>query len=69
MTATVASSLGFTYNMPSMHHAEPLTMEEYVADIPVQMLDVEEMLLQQRGSRPVPFTGMDKSGRGVCVRN
>ncbi|VDK31644.1 unnamed protein product [Anisakis simplex] len=53
MTATVASSLGFTYNMPSMHHAEPLTMEEYVADIPVQMLDVEEMLLQQRGSRPV----------------
>ncbi|KHN84489.1 Cleavage and polyadenylation specificity factor subunit 4 [Toxocara canis] len=69
MATMVASSLGFTYSMPSTHRAAPLTMEEYIADVPFPLLDVEEMLIQQRGCRPVPFPGMDKSGRGVCVRN
>ncbi|VDN36494.1 unnamed protein product [Gongylonema pulchrum] len=57
----------------SMYNAMPLTMEEYIAGISCEHLDVEKMLLEQRGAREVrliaPFAGMDKSGRGVCIRN
>uniref|UniRef100_F1KXT8 Cleavage and polyadenylation specificity factor subunit 4 n=1 Tax=Ascaris suum TaxID=6253 RepID=F1KXT8_ASCSU len=69
MATVMASSLGFTYSIPTTHRAAPLIMEDYIADIPFPLLDVEEMLIQQRGTRPVAFPGMDKSGRGVCVRN
>lgn len=47
----------------------PLTMEMVVADCPYPLTDVEQMLLEQRGTREVPFPGMDKSGRGVCLKN
>uniref|UniRef100_A0A914ZG25 Cleavage and polyadenylation specificity factor subunit 4 n=2 Tax=Parascaris univalens TaxID=6257 RepID=A0A914ZG25_PARUN len=69
MATVVASSLGFTYSVPTTHRAAPLVMEDYIAEIAFPLLDVEEMLIQQRGTRPVAFPGMDKSGRGVCVRN
>jgi len=47
----------------------PLTMEALVAELTLFPTDVEEMLLEQRGCREVPFPGMDKSGRGVCLKN
>lgn len=63
--------MAVTMAMPSQYAASstPLTMEDYMAGISCSLLDVEEMLLQQRGAREVPFPGMDKSGRGVCIRN
>lgn len=68
MTTVIASSLGFSYDMP-LSRNEPLVMADYISDIVYPVLDVEEMLLEQRGAREVPFPGMDKSGRGVCIRN
>jgi len=47
----------------------PLTIEMQLADPPIFPTDVEEMLIEQRGCREVPFPGMDKSGRGVCLKN
>lgn len=47
----------------------PLTMEMLVAEPPPYLTDVEEMLIEQRGLRELPFPGMDKSGRGVCLKN
>lgn len=55
MATVMASSLGFTYSIPTTHRAAPLIMEDYIADIPFPLLDVEEMLIQQRGTRPVSF--------------
>ncbi|OZC10251.1 hypothetical protein X798_02841 [Onchocerca flexuosa] len=57
------------YHHYSLFNSTPLTMEDYMAGISCSLLDVEEMLLQQRGAREAPFSGMDKSGRGVCIRN
>ncbi|MFH4974825.1 hypothetical protein AB6A40_001534 [Gnathostoma spinigerum] len=69
MATVVSSSFGLTYNDQLTCRHVPLTMEEHIADVACPMLDVEEMLIQQRGAREVPFPGMDKSGRGVCIRN
>ncbi|KAI1715446.1 zinc finger c-x8-C-x5-C-x3-H type (and similar) domain-containing protein [Ditylenchus destructor] len=47
-----------------------LTMDMLVSEPVYQgLMDVEEMIIEQRGAREVPFPGMDKSGRGVCLRN
>lgn len=46
-----------------------LTIEILLAEPPNFLTDVEEMLIEQRGCREVPFPGMDKSGRGVCLKN
>ncbi|CAJ0601744.1 unnamed protein product [Cylicocyclus nassatus] len=45
----------------------PLTIDEVIGGIEAEMTDVEEALLHQIGAKEVPFTGMDKSGRGVCL--
>ncbi|CAK5066194.1 unnamed protein product [Meloidogyne enterolobii] len=47
----------------------PLTIEMLLAEPPTYLTDVEEMLIEQRGMRELPFPGMDKSGRGVCLKN
>uniref|UniRef100_A0A915EHF5 Cleavage and polyadenylation specificity factor subunit 4 n=1 Tax=Ditylenchus dipsaci TaxID=166011 RepID=A0A915EHF5_9BILA len=49
-------------------HEVPLTMDLLLSE-PAYITDVEEMIMNQQGSREVPFSGMDKSGRGVCVKN
>ena len=54
MTTVVASSLGFSYDMPVSKN-EPLIMEEYISDIVYPVLDVEEMLFQQKGAREVLY--------------
>ncbi|KAL3117857.1 hypothetical protein niasHT_006289 [Heterodera trifolii] len=48
---------------------QPLTMDMALAEPPKHLTDVEEMLNEQRGVRELPFPGMDKSGRGVCLKN
>lgn len=44
---------------PYHHHSPfgstPLTMEDYMSGISCALLDVEEMLLQQRGAREVHY--------------
>ncbi|VDL65042.1 unnamed protein product [Nippostrongylus brasiliensis] len=47
----------------------PLTIEEVIGSIDADVTDVEEALLHQVGAREVPFAGMDKSGRGVCLKH
>ncbi|CAI4224540.1 unnamed protein product [Auanema sp. JU1783] len=37
--------------------------------IDIPLTDVEEALYTQAGAREVPFPGMDKSGRGVCLKH
>ncbi|VDM69191.1 unnamed protein product, partial [Strongylus vulgaris] len=46
----------------------PLTMDEVIGGIDAEITDVEEALLHQIGAKEVPFAGMDKSGRGVCLK-
>ncbi|VDN57391.1 unnamed protein product [Dracunculus medinensis] len=90
----VATTYQFNYDLTTSNNNIQqqrniyLTIDDYMADISCPLLDVEEMLLQQRGCREasfsmhykakltnrllmneVPFSGMDKSGRGVCLRN
>ncbi|VDK76150.1 unnamed protein product [Onchocerca ochengi] len=65
----MAAMTATPYHHYSLFNSTPLTMEDYMAGISCSLLDVEEMLLQQRGAREAPFSGMDKSGRGVCIRN
>jgi cleavage and polyadenylation specificity factor subunit 4 len=62
---------------------QPLTIEMALAEPPACLTEVEEMLIEQRGlhevkitlskvkfiSKKLPFPGMDKSGRGVCMKN
>ncbi|EJD76558.1 hypothetical protein LOAG_16507 [Loa loa] len=65
----MAAMTAMPYYHYSVFGSTPLTMEDYMSGISCALLDVEEMLLQQRGAREAPFSGMDKSGRGVCIRN
>ncbi|VDK78662.1 unnamed protein product [Litomosoides sigmodontis] len=65
----MAAMAAAPYHHYSLFGGTPLTMEDYMSGISCSLLDVEEMLLQQRGAREAPFSGMDKSGRGVCIRN
>ncbi|KAK6028006.1 zinc knuckle [Ostertagia ostertagi] len=57
------------YQQPTMRLKIPLTMDEVIGSIDAEMTDVEEALLHQIGAREVPFAGMDKSGRGVCLKH
>lgn len=52
MSTAVASSLGFNYDAP-LSKSEPLVMADYISEIAYPMLDVELMLLEQRGAREV----------------
>ncbi|EPB75262.1 zinc knuckle [Ancylostoma ceylanicum] len=47
----------------------PMTMDEVIGGIEAEITDVEEALLHQIGAKEVPFAGMDKSGRGVCLKH
>ncbi|KAI6188816.1 Cleavage and polyadenylation specificity factor subunit 4 [Aphelenchoides besseyi] len=47
---------------------DDLTMEYKISRCLYNITDVEMMLIEQRGCKEVPFSGMDKSGRGVCVK-
>lgn len=51
MTAMAATP----YHHYSLFGNTPLTMEDYMSGISCALLDVEEMLLQQRGAREVSF--------------
>lgn len=51
MTAMTATP----YHYYSPFSSTPLTMEDYMSGISCALLDVEEMLLQQRGAREVLF--------------
>ncbi|KAI6233814.1 Cleavage and polyadenylation specificity factor subunit 4 [Aphelenchoides fujianensis] len=58
-----------TFEMsPGPDVIEDLTMEYKISRCLYNITDVETMLSEQRGCREVPFTGMDKSGRAVCVK-
>ncbi|KAI6177814.1 Cleavage and polyadenylation specificity factor subunit 4 [Aphelenchoides bicaudatus] len=47
---------------------DDLTMDYRVSRCVYNLTDVEEMLMEQRGNREAPFSGMDKSGKSVCDR-
>uniref|UniRef100_A0A914D9E7 Cleavage and polyadenylation specificity factor subunit 4 n=1 Tax=Acrobeloides nanus TaxID=290746 RepID=A0A914D9E7_9BILA len=46
----------------------PLTMDMLLSDVKYPVTDVEQMVKEQRGMREAPFPGMDKTGRGVCIK-
>ncbi|CAD6194161.1 unnamed protein product [Caenorhabditis auriculariae] len=47
----------------------PQTLTELVSSISAPITDAEEALFQQKGSKEVPFAGMDRSGRAVCRKH
>uniref|UniRef100_A0A1I7XJG6 Cleavage and polyadenylation specificity factor subunit 4 n=1 Tax=Heterorhabditis bacteriophora TaxID=37862 RepID=A0A1I7XJG6_HETBA len=68
MIAVQSTIPAFGYDTSSLYRT-PMTMDDIIAGIDAPITDVEEALLYQRGAREVPFAGMDKSGRGVCVKH
>ncbi|KAI6215883.1 Cleavage and polyadenylation specificity factor subunit 4 [Aphelenchoides besseyi] len=47
---------------------DDLTMEYKISRCLYNITDVEMMLIEQRGCKEVPFSGMDKSGHSACVK-
>lgn len=46
-----------------------VTMEDLIAGVDAPRTDLEEALYFQFGMKEAPFAGMDKSGRGVCLKH
>lgn len=54
---------------PAIQQQSALTMEQYMANISCPLLDVEEMLLQQRGSREVSICLLNKLSYKTKLKN
>ncbi|KAI6229431.1 Cleavage and polyadenylation specificity factor subunit 4 [Aphelenchoides besseyi] len=59
----------YSNKMPSGQDViDDLTMEYKISRCLYNITDVEMMLIEQRGCKEVPFSGMDKSGHSACVK-
>ncbi|KAK0427717.1 hypothetical protein QR680_010387 [Steinernema hermaphroditum] len=59
----------FRSNWSAFASSSSSTFEGFLTNNDPERVDVETALFEQIGAVAAPFPGMDKSGRGVCVKN